>query len=340
MKSIYKISVTIILLIFSAKYVSGQDPQFSQFYAAPMYLCPSFAGSTNGSRVAVNYRNQWTRIPGAFVSYIFSLDHYFASKKSGVGLLFLRDYAGIGKLGSTNIGLQYSYNIKINRNWQVRPGMHFLYSSRSVDFSQHTFLDQLSPEGDIAPISAEIPTLIEKNGYLDFSVSGLAYAEKHWFGITIDHLMKPNQSLIRENESKIPIKYSFFGGTKVGLNGRLGRKNEESISFAAIYSMQEKYDQLVLGAYWLKSSLIIGIMYRGLPVFKSYETGYNNNDAAILLLGCKFQDFAIAYSYDFTISRLVTSTGGSHEFSVIYLFNQNLKYKKKMRVISCPKVTL
>ncbi|MFM8742085.1 MAG: type IX secretion system membrane protein PorP/SprF, partial [Cytophagales bacterium] len=36
--------------------VDAQDPQFSQFYAAPLYLNPAFAGSTNQNRVGINYR--------------------------------------------------------------------------------------------------------------------------------------------------------------------------------------------------------------------------------------------------------------------------------------------
>src|SRR5688572_33466757 len=31
----------------------AQDPQFSQFYAAPLYLNPAFAGSTNQARAGI-----------------------------------------------------------------------------------------------------------------------------------------------------------------------------------------------------------------------------------------------------------------------------------------------
>ncbi|MGM0478992.1 MAG: type IX secretion system membrane protein PorP/SprF, partial [Bacteroidota bacterium] len=36
--------------------VRAQDPQFSQFYANPIYLNPAFAGSHGCPRFAANYR--------------------------------------------------------------------------------------------------------------------------------------------------------------------------------------------------------------------------------------------------------------------------------------------
>jgi hypothetical protein len=55
----------------------GQDPQFSQFYSNPLYLAPSFAGATGGSRLCANFRDQWIALPSTFITYSFSYDHYF-----------------------------------------------------------------------------------------------------------------------------------------------------------------------------------------------------------------------------------------------------------------------
>lgn len=318
----------------------AQDLHFSQFYAAPLYSCPSFSGTTDGSRAVLNYRNQWPEIPGAFISYAFSLDHYFKNMKSGVGLLFVRDQAGKGKLSTTNIGLQYSYNITINRFWQVRPGVHFLYSQRSVDYNRNTFGDELLT-GQVSFEQISMPKL----GYTDFASSVLAYSKKYWFGATVDHLMKPNQSFM-ELDSRIPIKYTFFGGTKHRLKGSLGRRyfkgrtsgkyRKESITFAFLYKFQENFSQLDLGGYWYKRPIVIGVWYRGLLVSKEYK-GYGNSDAAIFLVGYKVDNLSIGYSYDFNISKLITSTGGAHELSLIYEFNQSQEAKKKYEIVPCPK---
>ncbi|MCG8577246.1 MAG: type IX secretion system membrane protein PorP/SprF, partial [Flavobacteriales bacterium] len=46
----------------------SQDPEFTQFYANPIYLNPAFAGSHGCPRLNLNHRNQWPSISGAFVT--------------------------------------------------------------------------------------------------------------------------------------------------------------------------------------------------------------------------------------------------------------------------------
>ncbi|HEY8402030.1 MAG TPA: PorP/SprF family type IX secretion system membrane protein, partial [Cytophagaceae bacterium] len=105
---------TILLIVIMSVYKAlGQDPQFTQFYAAPLYLNPAFAGATNESRIIFNNRHQWTSLPKAFVTYAASFDHNFVKYNSGVGLIAMVDRAGTGGLTSANIGAIYSYKINL-----------------------------------------------------------------------------------------------------------------------------------------------------------------------------------------------------------------------------------
>ncbi len=63
----------LVYLLFAMKvdFTKAQDPQFSQFYAAPMYLNPGFAGTTVDNRIVFNHRIQWPSLPGAFVTSNF-----------------------------------------------------------------------------------------------------------------------------------------------------------------------------------------------------------------------------------------------------------------------------
>src|SRR5690554_7910039 len=90
------------VLIFSGLNTKAyaQDPQFSQFYANPIYLNPAFAGSHGCPRFAVNYRNQWPALSGTFVTYSASYDQYFKSIAGGVGVIATHDQQGKGtKIG-------------------------------------------------------------------------------------------------------------------------------------------------------------------------------------------------------------------------------------------------
>jgi type IX secretion system PorP/SprF family membrane protein len=322
----------LILFCIGSYSLRAQSPQFSQFYAAPLYMAPSFAGATDGSRIVMNYRNQWPEIPGAFVTYAFSFDHYFHNYRSGLGVLMFRDQAGTGRLATTHGGLVYSYNFKADHNWTVRPGLQFLYAQRTVDFHRNTFGDQLSLDGNLPHTLA--PNPIDRIGYFDASSSVIAYNSNIWTGFSVDHLMKPNQSMTSE-ESRIPMKISLFGGYKYYFGGTYSQQVRESISVTAMFRNQGKFNQLDMGAYWSRNPISIGLLYRGIPFFNNEVKGVFNNDALIMMGGISTQNFKIGYSYDFTISRLITSTGGAHELSLIYHFNQGAP-SKRQGAIPCP----
>lgn len=324
------------LFLFLSLYLNAQDPHFSQFYANSLYLSPSFAGSTQGTRLITDIRDQWPGIPGSFFTTTISLDHFIPTLNSGVGVLLMKDVAGQGHMGSMQEGIQYTYQFRIFKNYQVRPAIHFYHSNRTIDFNRLVFNDQLSLSG-VAGGSVEVPPL-KQVGYIDFASSIMIYSNKNWFGYTWDHMIEPNQSLI-DGYSQIPMKYTFFAGHKFFLNGKTSIYNEESLNTWLHYRSQGKFDQVDMGAYWIKTPIILGLWFRGIPMLKRYATGYQNNDAVIVQIGYVWKDIKIGYSYDITISRLIANTYGSHEFSLVYEFNQDQKMHKKTRkvIIPCPK---
>ena len=56
----------LIAIFLFASAAQAQDPEFSQYYAAPLYLNPAFAGTSVDHRFIANYRNQWPNISHAF----------------------------------------------------------------------------------------------------------------------------------------------------------------------------------------------------------------------------------------------------------------------------------
>lgn len=330
---------------------TSQIAHYSQFYSTPMTIAPSFAGFTEASRLSLNYRDQWPSIPGVFRTYSLGVDHFFSRANSGVGFLVFRDVAGEGNLGLTEAGLQYSYKIKVgenrgnmNREWFLRPGIHFKYSQRSVDFEKLTFADQLHGPSP-APVSVEAPPLTNK-AYIDFAASLMGYTDLYWGGFSVDHLLRPNQSLYGQ-DNRLKMKWTVFGGAKVLLKkqkrGRYNyRRDEESVTFAVNYQYWDRFDQLDIGAYWTHDPLILGAWFRGIPIAERLqgtdELSFNNIDAIIVLVGFKLSpNLKIGYSYDMTVIRnLFSNTGGAHELSLVYEFNKNLDRFYKHTIIPCP----
>ncbi len=322
------------MLLLTGISTYGQDPQFSQFYANYLYLAPSFTGLTENNRLAMNYRNQWPEIPNGFVTYTVSFDKYFEKFRSGLGLMVMNDEAGTGKLRSTNIGISYSFDFKITASWHIRPGMSFLFTQRAINFEDLLWNDQISASGN-AESSSELNPM-NKVGDIDFSTSALAYSDRFWFGFTIDHLLHPNQSFYfyeedKNNPSLVPIKYSFFGGTKFIKNESLLRPIPTTFQIAYLLKAQKQYRQLDIGVYWYRSPIVLGFWYRGIPLYKEVF----NRDAFTLLAGYKLNNLSIGYSYDFTMSKLISRTGGSHEISLSYYFKTK-KFKRKPKMVPCP----
>ncbi len=324
--------------------VIAQDPQFSQFYSAPLYLNPAFAGASQLTRIGANYRNQWPSLESNFVSYSAWGDHFIDEKNSGIGFFVGRDQATVSGLASTLIAAQYAYQLSLTKTFTLRAGFQAGYTFRNVDFSKFVFGDQINPDGSIDPTS-ETFNSTTANNFFDIGAGVLLYSENAWFGVSAFHLNQPNQSLIGE-QSLLPRKYSFHVGYKFFLTegtigeGLFSRPQERSIAPTAQYKFQGEFDQLDLGLYFTYEPIIFGIWYRGLPV-KSID-GIANNEAIVLLVGItkksKKEIINIGYSYDVTLSNLGTQSGGAHEFSISYAWfsGDPRKPPKNVRLIPCP----
>lgn len=313
-----------------------QDMQFTQFNAAPLYLNPGFTGATIEHRFATNYRNQWTAIPGHFVNYTFAYDYNLAEFNSGVGLLFAREQAGTGNLGNTEIGLLYSYHLRVGKKIFIQPGIKFNYVTRGVDFSKLVFNDQLDRGGN-SPTSDDIK--IDNVSYMDFASGFLVYSSKFWAGVSVNHINEANQSL-SNGESPLFMKFSAHGGYKFDLSEG-GRKtlNTAYFNVAVHYKAQQNYDQLDFGFYYTREPFTFGVWYRGLPAIKSTE-GVVNHDAMAVILGYQILEYnlKIGYSYDVTISRLAANSAGSHEISLIYeIASKKKKRRGKRFFVPCAK---
>lgn len=330
----------LLLLLTTAVELRAQDPQFTQFYASPMYLNPAFAGANVCSRLSTNYRNQWSGIPGSFVTYSAAFDQSAPSFNSGFGLLFMNDKAGSGNLRSTSVNLLYSYEMQLTKKIAARLGIEAGRVVRDVNFYDLVFADQISRGGTV---TIEVPSN-DKVKYLDFSSGLLVYGKRFWAGLSTHHINKPNQSLVGF-DSPLPIKYSIHAGYNLPVGTSTLKKSEIEKQFfspALNYRAQGKFDQLDLGLYYNNNPLVLGVWYRGLPLFKAYEPGYRNDDAIAILAGVTLnENLRFGYSYDLTLSKLATSTGGSHEITLAYQFcnYKNMKKSKKRKpiLIACPK---
>jgi type IX secretion system PorP/SprF family membrane protein len=312
----------LISCIAASDFAYAQDPQFSQFYANPLYLNPAFAGTGKCPRVNMNYRNQWPGLTGTFVTHSASYDQHVDAISGGVGLIVTNDKAGEGTLNTTTASGIYSYQLPINRNTSLKVGAQATYMQKRVDWEKLTFGDMIDPRRGFIYGTNETP-IREAVNVVDFSAGGLLFSQVYYVGAAIHHLTEPNEALIKSGSSPLPRKYTFHGGAVIPLDGRNG---ESSISPNLLYMRQQDFQQLLTGLYANKGPMVGGIWYRH---------AFSNPDAMILLFGVQQDIFKFGYSYDITISKLGMRTYGAHEFSFGLQFYCKPK-KKKFRTINCP----
>lgn len=314
-----KRSVLILTVLFSLNFsetLFAQDPEFTQFYANPLYLNPAFAGTARCPRVNLNYRNQWPAISGTYVTYSASYDQHVDVIGGGLGLLVTTDKAGQGTLTTTNVSGIYSYQLNISRTFSMKFGFQATYFQKSIDWSKLTFGDMIDARRGFVYNTTEVPGPSRKSN-VDISAGLLGYSKRYFFGFAAHHLTQPDEGLL--GPSKLPMKFTGHAGAVLPVGDK---GNEIYISPNVLYQRQQNFQQLNLGVYVNKGSIVGGLWYR-------------NQDAFIALLGFQQHFFKIGYSYDLTVSKLTNATAGSHELSFSLQFECKPK-KKKFRTVSCP----
>jgi type IX secretion system PorP/SprF family membrane protein len=149
----------------------------------------------------------------------------------------------------------------------------------------------------------------------------LFYSNKVYGGIAVNHLTEPEESFMRPVDgSRLPMKITGHIGALLPLGG--GRDAETYISPNILYQKQRDFQQLNVGVYVAKAPLVGGLWFRP-------------GDAFIALVGLQQGIFKFGYSYDLTVSKLASASGGSHELSLGVQFPCKPK-KKRFRTIRCP----
>ncbi|MFT5512558.1 MAG: type IX secretion system PorP/SprF family membrane protein [Bacteroidia bacterium] len=305
--------VNLLFLCVSVQPLQAQDPEFSQFYATPVYTNPALAGTGRcdrvggGGRASVNYRNQWPSLPGSFTTTAFSFDQQFEKINGGIGLLAVNDVAGEGLLTSNSLSAIYAYELPINRKLYMRFGLEAQVMQRGIDWSKLRWEDQIqATRGFVLPTS-EVP-ITNKITVPNFSTGWVIYSERFYGGIAVHNIIEPVQSFY-SSDAKLPRRYTVHLGSVIPLDKR--NLKESSFNPNVLFMAQGQFTQMNMGFYLNRGPLITGLWFR--QTFG--ET--LNSDAVIALVGFKKDKFKFGYSYDLTVDSKRGAAKGSHEISAV-----------------------
>lgn len=323
-----KRAIFFIVVLFLCPNLSlSQDPEFTQFYANPIYLNPALAGSHGCPRLNMNYRNQWPSLSGAFVTSTVSYDQFVDPISGGIAVMLVNDMAGKNTINTNSINLAYSYHMKVTHDFSILIGAQASWTQKFLNWNKLTFGDQIDPHSGFVYASKDLPRglLLENGwgtkGFFDVSAGIVAYSKHFYVGFAAKHLNAPNESLIAD-QSILPARFTGHIGANIPFGGQSKYQNSTSISPNIIYTYQRGYQQTNMGLYIKHNVVTAGVWWR--PY-----------DSFILSIGVENGAMTFGYSYDLTTSKLTNASGGSHELSLAYRFacKERLKH---YRTLSCP----
>ena len=325
-----------LLLIVTVTLVKAQDPHFSQFFASPLTLNPAFTGKFDGSwRLAANHRDQWPSIPKAYVTTSASLDFGILKEKLpqgdvfGIGISGLSDQSADAALKLNYGSLSLSYHKALDEDGYntIGAGFQATYSSAILDRSKLTFEDQLTQNGFTDPTEETFSNGTSQS-YFDLN-AGLLYSgssngtNNYYLGFSMYHINKPNLSFIDKS-------WALASRMTVHAGGSFPLSDNLTINTSAIYQMQNKASEIVLGG--ALSALVNGDEANPTAVY--FGSWMRVNDAIIPYVGLEINGFRIGASYDINTSGLkaATASRGGSEFSLIYIHKP-----VQVKGIPCPR---
>ena len=313
-----KLTILIAVFFFSQG-LNAQDAVFSQFFNATLYLNPALAGLNQTISVNLNHRSQWNSLRFPYttsqVSMIYPLFRDKHAKPfghiGGVGVSVFNDFAGENNnLKTTGGNVAFSYVLPFDKHYvnQIMLGVQAGAIQKRVDPNQLRWGEQYNPFiGFDASVTPAEVALLQNKTVLDIN-AGFFWLHNPLpeeqgvirginSGLAVSHLNNPNESLLEEDQSRLPLLYKYHGGILFGISPKA------RVSANALIAYQNNESQYNLGSY-----LSYDFLGNGPGLFNAVTVRlggwYRVQDAAIVLTEFETSKFKFAFSYDWNTSSL------------------------------------
>lgn len=311
-----------VLLLFSVQNLFSQDIHFSQYYASPISLNPSYTGMYDSDwRAMANYRTQWRAIaePYNTVSLGYDRQFYLYSQKFSGGIYFVNDESGGINLNVNKLYLSMAYHKEVNYH-EFHVGVQLGWVFKSVDESKMTLPNQFDNTNGYfnSSLASKESSSFEGLNYPDLNI-GLGWSKKmqnmeSFAGLSLHHVLFPKETFT-EYDNYLHMRIGLQGGLEYDMSDRVYIMPYASIQYhkrAKEFMLGSNIGyKLPLRPYKIKD-IFTGIHFR--------NTIDLETDALVFVVGMHFENVYAGISYDINISNLhnATSNRGALEFAVIY----------------------
>lgn len=299
----------IIMMIFvaiSSTLMSQQAPMFTNYSNSYATVNPGFGGLSDGVNVMGIYRDQWTGfkdMEGNAVApntMLFSGDMPIPLLRGGASLAIMKDQ--IGFEDNINVNMGYSFHLDLGGG-TLGIGLALNMINRSVDFDK--FIPTVDNDPAL-PKGEQDAMLVDANFGLFWQIP-----ETFYVGLSATNLF---ESKGKELLSSATSSASFVGDRTFYLMAGYEYQFNNPV-FKLLPSMCIMSDiastQFNVGTKLLYNNKVWG------------GINYRFQESIAAMVGFKFKDIQISYSYD--INTMGLTVQGSHEICVSYLFKMDLE---------------
>jgi len=333
---------TIVLIIASARDLKAQDPHFSQYYAAPIYLNPALTGTSDGSyRLSTVYRDQWrsaldsplrTFSVNADTKFEMSYNKQYTPDIIGVGINFFSDKVDFLDLNTNSISISGSYHKSLDKKSKqyLGIGLSIGVTQKNINYNNLTFEDQFNQtNGYTLPTGEVLPP--NNFGFADFSL-GLNYTvssnstNRFFIGGAFHHFLTPNLSFYNRQIDPDPnvIQINEYNSKISAYVNTRFQLSEEIIVHPRLLVLKQGDDlELNLSS---NVSFPLGFnknFYLGLGVRALNNIDGVKPSAIIPLAGIQIGDFVVGVSYDVNLLDISRDPAGLNSFEISISFLGN-----------------
>jgi type IX secretion system PorP/SprF family membrane protein len=316
--------------------LQAQDPVFSQFYNSPIYLNPALIGEEENLFINFAHRSQWNSLEFPYTTSQVSLVFpYFKDKHTkpeghvgGIGVSFYGDEAGQGSnLKSYGGNASFAYNVNFSKKSVNRLtfAVQLGFIHKNIDTGKLEWGEQYNPfiGFDNTVIPAELD-LIQNKTFLDIS-SGAFWRyfantdqktiQSIYAGVVASHMNHPDESVIENDENRLPVLYKLHGGIIFGLS----EKTNISVNFLS--QLQDNVNQTNVGSF-LSYKLPFDTRGQMSNLVARIGAWYRVQDSAIASIDFLTNNLQFGFSYDWNVTSLRYNNRGtgSYEISMGYRF--------------------
>ncbi len=331
MKKLKKYITLVLILTFS--FGKAQDFHLSMYDAAPLFLNPAMTGLIETKmRAHIQFRNQWNVL--AYKPFTTALASFDVPKgKWGFGGQITNMRAGAGNYNVLQLLGSAAYAVPIDkeRYHNLSLGLQLGFTQKRIEYQLLSFDAQwTTSNGGSFDKSASNGENFSGNVQFQEAVNfgALYYYGKQqtrinpFVGFSAFNLTKPKESFVGDN-NRLPRRYYLHAGVRVNVSEIL-----YVIPKVLIYSQAKIIQQTY--------ALDAGYYFKGEKFYALAGYTFRVNDASIIYVGLKKDNYIFKMAYDFNVSSLrgVSKTRGAYELSLTWMG----KKVKNSEVKNCPRL--